>query len=199
MRMTNKEWRRWLERKKQEPSFIYAYNGIIRESKRLLIFPKEEFWFRPLEQDIEKVDVVITGTRPVGIPAFSRGYAYSSLGEETLPIKRFHYNFRRVFGYEPKLDKEDWIDKGILLLNRELTSSSYSGQYGKRGNPHKRWISFTQSIVQRLLNDTKERVFILADDYGYESLQNPHNHPVFYSLEEGFIYLKETHPTIFGG
>ena len=185
MALTNKKWEQWLDRLYKSNNFKLVNQMLEREQKESLIFPNKTAYLKPLVGvDIEKVEVVLSGNRPMGIPSFADGLAYSSLGEVTPEMNSLHTLYKEHTLVEAPLLKEEWREMGVMLLNRELTASSVTGRYAG-ANVHKYWLPVTEAIIQRLVNDTKKRVFILADDNDYSWLKNPHGHKIFYSLDEG--------------
>lgn len=192
--MLNKEsWFAYLNQLMQHSNGAYqlALKKVKAEEKHRLVFPEPKQRLRAISVDPQDIEVVITGTRPIGIPSFSDGLAYSSLGEVTKYMRPLHFHYRVLFGQEPPLIKDEWMSMGVCLLNRELTSSSPTGYYPDV-NIHRYWTLFTKMVIQRLLNDEKERVFILADEYSpKEGYKNPHKHKVFYDLEQGLTYLSK--------
>lgn len=185
MAITNENWEKWLNRLYESDDFKLVNRMLDREQKKSLIFPNKTAYLKPLTNvDIEEIEVVLTGNRPMGIPSFADGLAYSSLGEVTPEMQYLHRLYKENTLKEPPLSKEVWREMGVMLLNRELTASSVSGYYSDT-NVHKYWLPVTEKMIQRLVNDTKKRVFILADKNDYSWLKNPHGHEIFYSLDEG--------------
>lgn len=189
MALTNEKWQSWLKRLYDSEDFKLVHRMLEQEQRKSIVFPPESARLIPFDNiDIENIEVVLTGNRPMGIPSFADGLAYSSLGEVTPEMQPLHYLYRKKVGEEPSLSKNEWRARGVMLLNRELTASSVNGYY-RNGNVHKYWLPVTERIIQRLVNDTKKRVFILADENDYSWLKNPHGHKIFYSLDEGLQAL----------
>lgn len=172
---------------------ISTINEILAEIEYQGFTPEREMIFRAFRQPLPEVRVVIIGQDPYPGPGVADGLAFSSPASQKIPA-----SLRNIFKeYEEDLalqapvspDLSIWSERGILLLNRSLTTV-----IGER-NAHlgTRWNIFTEDVARHLA--TQSVVAILWGNFAKElahyftySIESSHPSPL--SARRGFFGSK---------
>ncbi len=166
-----------------------AWQGLIREelSKSYLtqllqkidldyqstqVYPAQSHVFEALKNlPMEEVKVIILGQDPYHGKGQANGLAFSV--KEGVPAPPSLKNIFKELENEykeqrTKTDLSDWSKQGVLLLNAVLTVKS--GQAGSHKNLG--WERFTDTLIQKLSDDQKPRVFLLWGSYAIAKGKN---------------------------
>ncbi|KAG0417537.1 Uracil-DNA glycosylase, partial [Dictyocoela roeselum] len=166
------------------------YNSILQELHKIKFYPPPEDVFRfSIYFDIEKTKVVIIGQDPYHNEGQAMGLAFSVKENMKIPpslrniykevykkekilINTHNYELERlrlekwisskhnenVFAYNGCLIR--WARQGVLLLNGSLTV-----QKNKPGSHMKLWENFTNEIIKKINDLSKNTVFLLWGNY----------------------------------
>lgn len=111
-------------------------------------WPRPEFVFQALQVPRDEVRVVIVGQDPYPTPGHAHGLAFSVPATVT-PLPRSLANILRELAQDTgetrtSGDLQDWVDQGVLLLNRVLTvRAGQPGSHRGRG-----WETFTEAVLR---------------------------------------------------
>ena len=160
------------------------------------INPEYENIFSCFKLSPDKVKVVIVGQDPYPNPEFAMGLAFSVNPN----IKQLPFSLRNIkkeleTDLELELsqtgDLRPWVDDGVLLLNRVLTTKRHESM----AHENLGWQEFTDLVIRKLA--VKKVVFILWGNYAQELSRyiEPKNlikgvHPSPLSAHRGFFGSK---------
>ena len=129
-------------------------SAILETLSRAEFFPKQELIFKSLSLPRESVRVIIIGQDPYPSPGMAEGLAFSV--PSAIPIKKLPPSLRNIFaeyesdlGFPPPTTGHlgNWVDNGVLLLNRILTVAP-GAPLAHKG---KGWEVITDSILRSLV------------------------------------------------
>ena len=165
-----------------------------------VILPHSSLWFNALNSTpVDQVKVVILGQDPYPTPGHAHGLCFSVL-PDVRPIPKSLINIYKELQDDLGITNQSghlqcWAEQGVLLLNSVLTVAS--GQ----ANSHqgKGWEYFTDSIIEKLNEQSRPIVFILWGSYAQKKgaiidsqkhyvLKSPHPSPL--SAYRGFFGSK---------
>ena len=178
-------------------SFFAAHqsliNELLTEIEGEIFTPERVNIFRAFRQPLSDVRVVIFGQDPYPGAGVADGLAFSSARGKTIPaslrniFKEYSEDLELTVPAHP--DLSIWSQRGILLLNRSLTTV-----VGER-NAHLglRWNIFTEDVARYLAEQSV--VAILWGNFAKElshyfthSIESPHPSPL--SARRGFFGSK---------
>lgn len=127
------------------------FEEISQKINPLTVTPNKELILRALTRPISEVKVVIFGQDPYPTPGHAHGLAFS-VDEKVSPLPA---SLRNIFeeladdlgtAKRTQGDLSDWLDQGVMLLNRILsTESGTSLAHSKFG-----WELITDAVAQEL-------------------------------------------------
>lgn len=153
-------------------------------------WPQRADVFRALGVPRDAVRVVIVGQDPYPTPGHAHGLAFSVPAGVT-PLPRSLANILKELQTDTgelrtRGDLSDWVDQGVLLLNRVLTvRAGAPGSHRGRG-----WESFTEALLRAV---TPQVAVLWGNDaqsaqhffHGAEIISSPHPSPL--SANRGFF------------
>ena len=166
MSKEHEQWLTWLNKEKEKKYFKDIYDSEIKRNKSILLSPDEEYWFNSINfKEINDLLVIIIGDFPHNENYCSNGFAFSSLYESDFYINELYRKIYKDINIYPDMDnlnKEIWLEQGILCLPLELTIPS-----GAKNTHQNIWLPFTKRILWYLIHQRKPKVFLfLNEDYG---------------------------------
>jgi uracil-DNA glycosylase len=172
---------------------IPLINELLTEIGAENFTPSRENIFRAFRQPLIDIQVVIFGQDPYPGEGVADGLAFSSTPENAIPasLRNILTEYSEDLGFTKPIspDLSLWASRGILLLNRSLTTV-----VGDR-NAHLslRWKIFTDSVAEYL--GERQVIAILWGNYAKElahhfqySIQTAHPSPL--SARRGFFGSK---------
>lgn len=157
--------------------------------------PKQEDIFRSLSIDPNQVKVVIVGQDPYPNPEYAMGLAFS-VNKSIIKLPASLRNIYKELEADLDIQRDngdlsDWVDQGVLLLNRSLTvEPKKAGSHSKIG-----WQIFTESIISHVA--TRGALAILWGNEAQELKKHfsdsdyfPSAHPSPLSAYRGFFGSK---------
>lgn len=165
----------------------------------IISYPPPALQFRAFElTPFESIKCVILGQDPYHTPGVANGLAFStSFGNSIPPSLRNifkEYKADLHFPTPRSGDLSNWARNGVLLLNTALTVRS-----GEPGSHLPLWSSFTQKVIERIVHEHSNLVFILWGRHaqafaplisvngrqGHSIIRSAHPSP--YSANNGFF------------
>jgi uracil-DNA glycosylase len=177
-------WQAWLAQ--LEPVLRQIEDRVNRE---IDVTPDLPSVMRAFEQDPSKVKVVIIGQDPYPTKGDAVGLAFAMNADSKMPrsLVNIMKELESDLGIEAKTqaDLSKWIDQGVLLLNRTLTT-----QIGKAGAHSKLgWDEFTAAALRELAN-RNDLVFIL---WGTPAIELGRH--IAAGASKRCVLLESTHPS----
>ena len=152
-------------------AFLELEEGYFKELDEKLtgqeINPEYEKIFSCFQLSPDNVKVVIVGQDPYPEPKFAMGLAFSVKPEiERLPASLRNIKKELESDLQIELSKTGdlqlWVEAGILLLNRVLTTKRHQSM----AHANLGWQAFTDLVIKKLA--TKKVVFIFWGNYAQE-------------------------------
>ena len=131
-----------------------SISAILESLSSSEFFPEQELIFKSLSLPRESVRAIIIGQDPYPSPGMAEGLAFSV--PPSIPMKKLPPSLRNIFAeYESDLGFPspttghlgNWVDNGVLLLNRILTVAP-GAPLAHKG---KGWELITDSILRSLI------------------------------------------------
>lgn len=147
------EWYPYLEPELNKPYFDRIVNIVGKAADRGILCPEPEDVFNVFKMSPDKVKVVILGQDPY-INGEAHGYAFSSKIPKIPPSLRIIY---KELGMEPVAKLDHWIEQGVFLINRALTTTKGNS------NAHQGigWQLFTDAVIKIIAKLPQPKVFML--------------------------------------
>lgn len=195
--MFDNSWDEILSEEMNKDYFHELWDFINNEYQNYVIYPKKDDLFTALKlTDFNKVRVVIVGQDPYHEPNQAHGLAFSVLEGNKLPpsLKNIYKEIEAEFGYKMSNNGNltKWANQGVLLLNNVLTVREHlANSHRKKG-----WEKFTNAIIKKLNEDSKQKVFVFWGNNAKEKealVTNPKHlilkapHPSPLSAYQGFF------------
>lgn len=186
---------RWLHELKEEfqKPYMKELQQFLREEIKSgkTVYPPQEYIFNALcETPFDRAKVIIIGQDPYHNPGQAHGLSFSVVKGVTPPpsLKNIYKEIESDLGIAPPAHGSllSWAKQGVLLLNATLTvrENEPKSHYG-RG-----WETFTDAIIERLLEKKKNLVFLLWGKSAKEKCDN-----VMKGRSEGHLILEAPHPS----
>lgn len=143
-------WQNWLAQLK--PMLDAIERDVLKETE---VTPELSHVMRAFEADPANVTVVILGQDPYPTKGDAIGLAFAMNPESKMPrsLANIVKELSDDLGAEPKtqVDIAKWVDQGVLLLNRSLTTRiGQAGAHSKLG-----WEQFTFAALTELAKRNK--------------------------------------------
>ena len=190
-------WKVCLDEEFQKPYFMQLTDFVRNEYKANTVYPPASLIFNAFNLcPFDKVKVVLLGQDPYHEPGQAHGLCFSVQAGVSSPpsLRNIFKEISDDLGkpIPPSGDLTRWAKQGVLLLNATLTvRAHYAGFHQGKG-----WETFTDAVIQKLVSERKNIVYILWGTYAQrkgeiiDSTQNlvlssPHPSPL--SASRGFF------------
>jgi uracil-DNA glycosylase len=177
-------WQLWLEPEK--PLLSSIEKRVLAEENFL---PAANQVMRAFEGDPKVIKVVLLGQDPYPTPGDAIGLAFAMAKGNPIPrsLRNIAKELESDIGITPKdaaqLDLEQWVNQGVLLLNRSLTTrANEAGSHSKLG-----WDQFTLAAVRALAN--QQKFVLLAWGLPAKKLGEA------LALEHEIVVIESAHPS----
>ncbi|MCU0430241.1 MAG: uracil-DNA glycosylase [Cytophagaceae bacterium] len=181
-------WKERLNAEFQKPYFHALIEFIKEEKKQHTLYPPGPLIFNAFEKcPFDATKVVIIGQDPYHGPGQANGLCFSVNEGVKFPPSLMNI-FKEIYSdlgqkAPSSGNLERWAQQGVLMLNATLTvRANTAGSHQNKG-----WETFTDAVIQSLVNEKKHLVFILWGSYAQKkgSIVSSEQHCV----------LKSAHPS----
>lgn len=180
-------WQQWLA---DEKSLLEAIEQQVLQEE---ITPPADLVMRAFRDDPRNIKVLLLGQDPYPNKGDALGLAFAMNPESKMPrsLKNIAIELKSDIGAqsvtsEESLDLTKWVEQGLLLLNRALTTEV--GSAGAHLGKEYGWQDFTLRVVNHLLE--KQRVVLLLWGNSAKSIL-----PEIQQAEEKYIAVESAHPS----
>jgi uracil-DNA glycosylase len=157
-------WKEWLKNEIRKDYIQRIIEQAEREEKNFIVSPDRELWFQSLEfPSFTKIHTIIIGNQPYHESALADGFAFSSLDDGDVWMRKLHQKIYIDTGMQYDqwdCTKNRWLDRGILCFPMELTQIS-----GKWNQERNLWRPFTTTVLRKFIEDIQLRAFVFLDRY----------------------------------
>ena len=160
-----------------------------------IIYPPVECVFKVFEMNVKDIKVVLLGQDPYYTFGQAHGLSFSVPDGVRIPMslrnifKEIQYEFPERDYIFTSGNLEKWFyEQKIFLLNSALTVKSK-----KPGSQIKQWSSFTDTVINYILEQNKDCVFLLMGNFAKKKMPKDNTrvvtcaHPSPLSAHKGFF------------